>query len=195
MPSTGGRPRDDGIDDALVDAVTELVSEKGFAAATVARVAKLAGTTKPAFYRRFAQIADMVPTIVMRRHGDLPGIDTGSIAGDLLAFQTFQSRIFGDTFVKRSMAGWLAHLAGHPEQSAAFVDQFLGTRLQILDGILRRAVDRGEIADGYRASQVMDALVGPLLMRSLMPGLGVIDEAIVEESVGTALAVLGVTRH
>jgi hypothetical protein len=38
----------------------------------------------------------------------------------------------------------------------------------------------------------MDILVGPLLMRSLMPDLGAADEQVQRDTVHTALCVLGV---
>ena len=190
--SSGGRPRDAAIDTALIDAATQLISEKGFGAVTVDEVARRAGTTTPAFYRRFSQVADMVPGIIQRRHGDVPPIDSGSLEGDLLALQRFQADIFNDVFVRRSMAGWLSHLATRPEQARGFVEGFLGNRLVLLQGMLDRSRDRGESLWTVPAAQVMDILVGPLLMRSLMPDLGAADEQVQRDTVHTSLCVLGV---
>ena len=188
--SPGGRPRNEGIDAAPLDAATELISVKGFSAVTIDEVARRAGTTKPAFYRRFTHIADMIPAIIAQRFGDLPEIDAGSLKGDLRVFQSFQAGIFNDTFIRGSMAGWLAHLAAHPEQAESFAQGFLGSRLDALETTLARACERGEISSRYRSAPVMDVLVGPFLMRALMPGLGEIDELTIEDTVNSALLLL-----
>jgi hypothetical protein len=44
----------------------------------------------------------MVPGIIQRRHGDVPPIDSGSLEGDLLAFQRFQADIFNDVLGVRN---------------------------------------------------------------------------------------------
>lgn len=58
--SHGGRPRDEGIDAAIVDAAVAVLNEEGIDGVTVARVAERAGTTRPALYRRFGSHEELV---------------------------------------------------------------------------------------------------------------------------------------
>ena len=60
MKSTG-RPRVTEIDARIIQAASELVVEHGYSQVTVGQVIERAETSKPAFYRRFRGLADVVP--------------------------------------------------------------------------------------------------------------------------------------
>lgn len=51
--TTPGRPRDTALDQAILDHAADLLRRGGVDAVTFARVAELAGTTRPALYRRY----------------------------------------------------------------------------------------------------------------------------------------------
>ncbi|MDR3658831.1 MAG: helix-turn-helix domain containing protein, partial [Mycobacterium sp.] len=78
-----GRPRDRRIDDAVLKATVALLGEAGYAALSVDAIAKQAGTSKPAIYRRWPSKAHLVHEAVFPADiaTDLP--DTGSLAGDV----------------------------------------------------------------------------------------------------------------
>lgn len=50
---SGGRPRDEVLDLAILERTGELLVTEGVEAVTFSRIAELAGTTRPALYRRF----------------------------------------------------------------------------------------------------------------------------------------------
>ena len=174
-----------------MEAAIESIVRDGFPAVTIDGIVRRAGTTKPAFYRRFASIGDMVPAILAARFELTTEIDEGSLRADLVAFQWAQAGIFDDVLVRQCMAGWLAHLSSHHGEAEAFVTGFLGPRMETLVGILMRASMRGEIGTARDPRSIMDIFVGPLLMRSLVPGFEAIDERIVEQTVDVAMLYLG----
>ena len=51
-PSPVGRPRDPDVDEAIIAATLEIISEGGYEGLRVADVAKRAGVSKPTMYRR-----------------------------------------------------------------------------------------------------------------------------------------------
>lgn len=163
----------------------------GFPAVTIDGIVRRAGTTKPAFYRRFASIGDMIPSILSARFVLATSVDEGSLRSDLLEFQREQAMIFDDGLVRQSMAGWLAYLSSRRGEAEAFITGFLGPRLESLSAILVRADLRGEIDTARDPRAVLDLLVGPLLLRSLVPGFEAIDEFVVERTVESALVYLG----
>ena len=65
MVSLIGRPRNTALNDALVRAAGELIVEHGFAGVTVGAIAARAKTTRPAFYRRFEGIPEIVLTVLL----------------------------------------------------------------------------------------------------------------------------------
>lgn len=198
-PPHPGRPRDASINDALLTAAAEIVESEGFSRATVTAIVQRAGTSKPAFYRRYSHVAEMVAEIMARRHDlELPE-DQGSLAADLRAFQHQQANMFNDPLVRKANPGWIAHLAEHPEQAEAFHRGFIQPRMESLGAILARAHARGELpgmgspeAIGAAVEQLMDVFFAPFVLYSLMPGLGDIEDRQIEGSVHLALLLLGV---
>ncbi|THV34705.1 TetR/AcrR family transcriptional regulator [Glycomyces buryatensis] len=186
-----GRPRKRSTEQDILRAVAELVAERGYARVTIDEVVKRAGTNKPAFYRRFRSLADVVPQLLASRHGTDEDIDTGTIVGDLVEVQRRQRLLFTDPTVIRGFAGWLADLDADPERGASFLAEYLGPRRAYTQVILARAAARGEIAEKADPGWIADLLTGPLIMHVVMPGLTPVDGALAERSVHAALDALG----
>lgn len=186
-----GRPRKSGIDDAIIDAFAELVTDHGYAAVTVDQVVRRAGTNKPAFYRRFRDLADLVPRLLGARHGLDADIDTGTLIGDLVEVQRRQVALFSDPPVARGLVGWAAHAGAHPESAEPFVSAYLAPRRAFTHVILARAVARGEIRAGADAEWIADLLTGPLLMRIVLPGMPPVTSVLGAQAVHAALDAVG----
>lgn len=185
-----GRPRKDATDQRILDAFAKLVVERGYARVTVDAVVASAGTNKPAFYRRFRNLADLVPRLLAFRHGTDQDIDTGTIVGDLIEVQRRQRRLFTDPVVVRGFAGWIAEVGVNPREGAPFLSDYLAPRRAYTQVVLDRAAERGEIARGADPGWVADLLTGPLLMRAMLPGLPPIDDAFTARTVHAALDAL-----
>src|ERR1700745_3279406 len=78
-----GRPRDPRIDTAVLRATVDLLGETGYAELSVDAIARRAGTSKPAIYRRWPSKAHLVHEAVfpIDEGTELP--DTGSLADDV----------------------------------------------------------------------------------------------------------------
>lgn len=189
--ATRGRPRANDIDAGIRRAVVELVSARGFNAVTIEDVVRVAGTNKPAFYRRFSGLAEAVATLLTERYGTDEDVDTGSFAGDLLEIQRRQATMFRDEFVVGALGSGLERLRTAPEVAQPFVDRYLAPRRRFTHVLLARALERDELDPGTDADWVADVLTGPLLMRALMPGLPPIDDELVDRSVAVTLDSIG----
>lgn len=186
-----GRPRQSTVDDNIVQAMAELVAKHGYASITVDQVVAHAGTNKPAFYRRFRHLAEVVPQVLASRHGTDEDIDTGTLIGDLIEVQHRQRLLFTDPVVARGFAGWLSHVEADPEIGAPFFRDYLAPRRAYTQIILDRAMDRGEVTVAADPAWIADLLTGPLIMRVLMPGLPPVDERLIAQTIHTALDILG----
>lgn len=193
MPESSamGRPRDEAIDRAILRAAVALFEERGFGHVTVTDIVERAGTSKPAFYRRYDSVAGLVPAILAARFEIDPPEPGERLEDDLQRFQAQQAVIFRDPLVQRSMAGWFLEAAGDPREAEPFLRVFHRARLEALQAALDRAALRGEIAaDAGDAVAVTDILVGPFLMRAMLPGVGDIDDDLASRTIVTALAYL-----
>ncbi|MCI1674670.1 MAG: TetR/AcrR family transcriptional regulator [Ancrocorticia sp.] len=193
-----GRERDSSIDVRLVQAAARIIEEEGFAKATVEAVVRAAETSKSAFYRRYASVVDLIPAIVQLKNSDGPLADSGSLDGDLWAFEKRQAGFFADVLVQRCMNAWLMYLSDHPGETATFSELFLDERRDSLEKIVLRAARRGEIFGLTEqmpreiSELLIEVLMGPFFLRLLEPGLGQLNELEIGRTVRIASATV---RH
>jgi AcrR family transcriptional regulator len=184
-----GRPRAESLDAAILDAATELVVTQGYQAASIDGIARRAGTTRPAVYRRHSSRGHVIVAAMARRFGLDPAPDTGSLRGDLLAVQRAQLEFFADPLVIRALPGLLDETTHDPALKEQFFNEFVAPRRQSTAHALHRAVERGETRPGFDSEWICDLLTGPLMMRAFLP-TGPIDENLVLLTVDAALDAL-----
>ncbi|HEX7827280.1 MAG TPA: TetR/AcrR family transcriptional regulator [Mycobacterium sp.] len=184
-----GRPRAEVLDAAILDAATELVIADGYVATSVDAIARRAGTTRQAVYRRHPSLPHILIAALSRRFGLDPAADTGSLRGDLLAVQHNQVEFFADPLVMRALPGLLDEAARDTALGAQLFEAFVTPRRESTARALERAVQRGDIPGGFDTEWICDLLTGPLLMRALMP-TGPIDENLAQLTVNAVLDVL-----
>ncbi len=188
MPNGIGRPRDSTLDPKILEAAEELLLEGGYASLTIDKIIKSVGTSRPAFYRRYTGIPAVLLAMLVRKFGEPPAIDTGSIAEDLLAIQREQVRLFDNPLVRRCLAGFLDALHTDEALTQAFHDGFFTPRRRATQRAILRGADRGQVPHPVDLEWVCDLLSGPLVMRATFPRLGPIDDALAVSTVHAALA-------
>ena len=165
IPRPGGRSAR--VQAAVHRATTELLALHGRAALTVPTIAARAGVTPSTIYRRWGELADLLADVAVERmRPDSEPADTGSVAGDLIAW-TEQYRdemssevgigMMLDVLSSRSGVSVEGRLPV-PCQCAAFTASQIRT-------IVERGVERGEAVPEVDA--VMDTVVAPIIYRSL----------------------------
>ena len=158
-----GRPRDPQIDAAVLDATLAVLDESGYGGLTLEEVARRAGTTKPAIYRRWPNRQRLVLAALGQRLGEARAPDTGCTLCDLdeclklfvAAFRRMPPDVLGPLF---------ADCAGDPELRAAFMTTLFDPPRAAVKETLDRAHARGDLRDGRRprADPRPDRLAGPL---------------------------------
>lgn len=187
MATTVGRPRDVELDEAIRDAATEILLDGGYTALSIEAVAARAGTSRPAFYRRYRALSDVFLDILGRRFGATLLFDSGDLRTDLVDIQRDQLAMFTDPLVQRSLAGFLEAVRNSPDLTHDFVNGFLKPRRASTVEIISRAASRGEIAAPADPEWICDLLTGPFVMRTLFPGLVQLGEDLVQQTVEAAL--------
>lgn len=141
-----GRPRDSQIDEAVLCAARELLSEVGYARVTMDATAARARVGKAAIYRRFGSKAELLFTAAVHGMDIEPPQDTGSLRGDLHAL----ARLIHGRLSSRSAAevtpALMAEMSRSPELVARFQETFVAREREDLAVILQRAEERGELA-------------------------------------------------
>lgn len=162
-----GRPRDAAIDDSVLQATRDLLVHEGYAAVTMNAVARRAGTTKTALYRRWASKTELVHEAVLPNGVD--GIaalddDPRTAVGQMLRWTRDR---FTEPAMRAALPGIVADLRGDPTLAGRILERFAPT-FAVLDTHLAEARRRGRVAaeaDPMTVSQVIGgAVIAALLI-------------------------------
>ena len=163
---TPGRPLDESLDRAILDAAWRLLLRDGYAGMSIARVADEANVGRPAIYRRFSGKSELVAAVIADKATRVPPIDTGSAREDLVAHLDFARRRFA-----MSLAGTLLNEEReHPELMRQFRDGMLRPRRDEVARALARGQERGEVRADLDVELAAHAVMGSFVYQHLVVG-------------------------
>ena len=154
---------------AVHQAVTDLISERGYGTFSVGDVAARAGVADSSIYRRWGSLETLLADVTLTRlNTRSPMPDTGSLSGDLHTYAANVAREItgpdGLALVRLAVA-----LSSNGQQGLHARDDLRAERTRQLQSMLDRARDRGE--DALDALDVLDHVLAPMYIRVLF-GLG-----------------------
>jgi AcrR family transcriptional regulator len=180
-----GRPRDRQIDSAVLAATLALLDRSGYGRLTLEEVARQAGTTKPAIYRRWPSRQRLVLAALAQRLGGARAPDTGCTLCDLdeclkvfvAAFRRMPPGVIGPLF---------ADCAGDRELRAAFMTTLFDPPRAAVRETLERAHARGDLRDDVDLDLILD-LIGALIHYRALFGHAPTSDAEIERAVEALL--------
>jgi AcrR family transcriptional regulator len=135
------------LEDALLDAAWAQLVSGGYGAFTFDAVAERAGTSKPVIYRRWPTRQELVVAAVQRffTQGSRPIPDTGSLRGDVIALlmQANETRAAAAAVLSVHLGTYFQENQTTP---AELRERLLGDRIPVMETVIHRAFERGEIA-------------------------------------------------
>jgi len=144
------RRRGQALEQAIRDAVVELLAEGGVGGVTMEAVAVRAQTSKPVLYRRWpdraALLRDTLVPLAMRA---IPHEDTGSYRDDMIAILNGWAAFFASPrgAIGPAIVGAMPH---DPELAEAFRTGVIGWRKQEMAAVIERGITRGEVRADVR---------------------------------------------
>ncbi|WEB44365.1 TetR/AcrR family transcriptional regulator C-terminal ligand-binding domain-containing protein [Streptomyces yunnanensis] len=162
------RRRGERMRQAVLAATVDLLASQGMAATTVAAVARAAGVHETSVYRRWKTRENLIFD-ALAHHSDhaLPTPDTGDVRADLTALFTALAR-----YLATPAGTALLHLGtvrGEDDLEEGR-RSYWSTRLERAEALVRRGIDRGELATDTDPHLTVEAVTGPLLARVLLTG-------------------------
>lgn len=170
MTTDIGRPRDKRIDDAVLRATVELLGETGYAGLSVDAIARQAGTSKPAIYRRWPGKAHLVHEAVFPIGDDTTLPDTGSLAGDVREMVRRTAEVLTTPAARAALPGLVGEMAADLTLHSALLERFAGILSRGLTERLQDAVRRGEARPDVTAAEVVEAVAGTTFLALLTRG-------------------------
>jgi AcrR family transcriptional regulator len=156
-----GRPRDPQIDAVVLGATLAVLDEVGYGRLTLEEVARRAGATKPAIYRRWPSRQRLVLAALDQRVGEARAPDTGCTLCDLdeclklfvAAFRRMPPDVIGPLF---------ADCAGDRDLRMAFMTTLFEPPRAAVKETLDRAHARGDLRKDVDRDLILD-LIGSLV--------------------------------
>jgi AcrR family transcriptional regulator len=180
-----GRPRDPQIDADVLGATLDVLDEVGYGGLTLEEVARRAGATKPAIYRRWSSRQRLVLAALARRVGEPRAPDTGCTLCDLddslklfvAAFRRLPPDVIGPLF---------ADCAGDRELRRAFMATLFDPPRAAVEETLDRAHARGDLREDVDRDLILD-LIGSLVHYRMLFGHARMTSAEIERAVEALL--------
>lgn len=169
----------------IVDAALRLLATRGVGF-SMEELARESGVHKTTLYRRWPTTADLLGQVAAEVIGrDVPIHDSGALIKDLRAFAdgiaaVIRHRIHGPALV--------ALFSAPPEfvEVTEVIERFWVDRFPLLQPVVDRAIERGEIPAGTKTSQLFESLGAPLYYRLFLTRQPIDNDA-VDRAVRVAL--------
>lgn len=175
----------------LYAAVLDMLRESGYESLTMEGVASRSRCGKSTLYRQWGSKPELVVAALHgTRRGALRKIDTGSLAGDLLE----AARAIGeDSGRDTPLMLALSHAAlQNPELLCALRESLILPELAAIEALVRRGVERGEVAADNPAAEFVPAqLLGVMRARPMLTGAYADETYLVRFVAGAVLPALG----
>ncbi|TDC40251.1 TetR/AcrR family transcriptional regulator [Micromonospora sp. 15K316] len=157
--------RDD-ITSAIRRAVMRELAQVGYGRLSIEAIARRAGVSKTAIYRRWRSklelVLDMVTAVAGRK---LPLLDTGSLHGDVQLLLMVASAALGHPLASQIIPDLLAEAARNPQIAETLQRALRDYQNRIGELVVGQAVARGELPRGADPSIAIDLIVGPVYWR------------------------------
>jgi len=167
-PRSSGRPRDPRIESAALKAARALLLEEGWSGLSMAAVAARARTTKPALYRRWLSLPQLVyeaafpDELALEFH-----VDSDDLRTDLAGIVRGIRDLLTSPVVAAALPGLLAEFSVQPELHASLLARF-ADGFATLDERLKRAAVRGEARGDVGAEDLLRLAIGATLIGVLL---------------------------
>ena len=171
-------PRAEAREQAILDAALELLMEVGYDRLSMDALAERARAGKATIYRHWSGKAQVVVEAVRRlKNGGepVPFPSTGSLRGDLMA--ALDQICCAATEVDAAIiASVMTAMRSDQELADLVRSEILDSKKGEFDGIIDRAVRRGELPQGGSAALVEEVVSALLINRMVIQGLSIDEE-------------------
>ena len=170
MVAQRGRPRAATADQDIAAATLALLAERGYAGTTIEQVAKRTGISRPTIYRRFENREEMIHRAIT----DVLDASLDALRDDPDPYRNVRNHLRNTiTMLTQSPVGpiYRAVLAEipHVPELAQVVREIGAARRARLKRAFRLAVQNGSLSAPRQLDVAVDALIGAIYFRYLMP--------------------------
>jgi len=158
------------VTDALTRAFFQEWARAGYSGLSLERVARSAGVGKAALYRRWPEKSVMAGDLLSRVGLTITDVgDQGSLEADLKALLFALRRVLRHPKMRRIITDLHAEIERTPALETA-IRPFQRARRERINGLLDRAIERGELSPSLDRETAADLIAAPLYWRLSVVG-------------------------
>lgn len=176
--TSAGRPRDPRIDTALRHAVLQLLIEESYLGLTVQAVARHAGVSAPAIYRRFPGKLELVEWALFPAYRWVDPPYTGDYAEDLATLVKVLLTWLSLPASRAALPGLLGEYVRDSGRYARLLQATVGPVRDSFRGLVSAAASRGEARADAPIEDILDVLLGAVLLEALVRGDTDLEESV-----------------
>jgi AcrR family transcriptional regulator len=172
-----GRPRDNAVDERMLDVAWDLLLSGGYAGLNVDEVAERAAVAKTTLYRRWPTKDHLAIAVVTRRIPFVTVPDTGDLCRDLTEFAVSMAASLqqyrtagGSDGVSAGLAGELVAAASRHPDIGDLIRTLHARRHAVALERLQRAGEREGLRTDIDHAILIDQISGPIYYRALVTG-------------------------
>lgn len=167
-PRTPGRPRSARVDEAIIEAVLDLLAEGNtIEALSIEAVAARAGVGKATIYRRWAGKDALLLDAVRSLKGPLPVLAGESVRDDLITLLGWTGSRRPDERFARIMSCLGPEVNRSPEQYRLY-QGLVEPRRELTREVLRRGIHTGELRPDIDMEVAVAVLAAPVLAQRML---------------------------
>lgn len=154
------------ITTAIRRAVMQELAAVGYGRLSIEAVARRAGVSKTAIYRRWSSKLELVLEVISAAAGQrLPLPDTGNLQDDLTMLFMIVAKALRHRLAAQIIPDLLAEAARNPQIAQTLEEALRFNQRTVGSLLIGRAVERGELPVGADPDTAIDFIVGPIYWR------------------------------
>ncbi len=162
-----GRPRDEAIDVAIIDAAIEELVARGFAGLSMEAIAARAGIAKTTLYRRWPNTVELGIAALRSFEQVTDRPPEGSVRDQLVCLVDVMRRKWNDPRYGAIMRRLTGDAVSHPQAYKQGRNRLVTPHLTLLDEVLRRGMDEGLIRPDVNLLWARRLLTAPIMAATL----------------------------
>jgi AcrR family transcriptional regulator len=168
-----GRPRDEAIDEAILDATVHEMIDVGFFAISMESVAARAGVAKTTVYRRWPDAGELALEALRRLKGPAGEPPEGDPREQIHWLAEQARRTWNNPTFAAAMRRVIAEGTAHPELYRESRQRLVGPHVRLMNAAIERAQHEGLIRTDADPNWVRRMIVGPTLSAAFTMQRGV----------------------
>jgi AcrR family transcriptional regulator len=161
----------------------ELFADRGIEGASIDAIAASSGVSKATIYKHWADKNALCLEVLGRVHGldrESPGFDSGDLQQDLIDFLSYKPPEEYAKFRDRLMPHLISYASRDHEFGKAWKQRVMEPGRAKAVELLRRGIERGEIAPDLDLTLGLALLIGPMMYKHFSRGISPVPENLAE---------------